>query len=333
MALILTPRQLSQRADYYHQLGQLTAAGIGVIDAFRMQARNPPASSFRKPLEQVVNHLAQGDPVAEALGRLGHWTPAFDIALIHAGEQSGRMDAVFKLLGDYYADRARLLRQTITDLLYPAFVFHMAIFLFPLIDFFRSSNVHSFLLKTFGVLIPLYIAVGCMIYAAQGRRGAAWRSFLERVLGPVPVLGGARRSLALARLAAALEALLNAGVNVIEAWELAAAASGSPALDRVVRKWKPHVVAGQTPAEAVEASSYFPELFCNFYRSGEVSGQLDDSLRRLHTYYWEEGTHKLHLLGQWVPRAIYLGVALLVAYRVVSFYADYFQQVQKAGGF
>src|SRR5205823_2445549 len=141
----------------------------------------------------------------------------------------------------------------------------------------------------------------------------------ERILKPVPMLGAARHYLALARLAAALEALLNAGVTIIEAWELAAAASGSLALRSTVLAWKPQVVSGVTPSEVVSASPQFPELFANLYHTGEVSGQLDDSLRRLHTYYSEEGTRKLHLLAQWMPRGIYFGVALMVGYKVVSF--------------
>jgi type IV pilus assembly protein PilC len=298
-----------------------------------MLARKPPAASYREPLRQLTEQLSHGTTFSEALLHVGRWTPSFDIALIHAGEQSGRLDQVFKLLGNYYAERAKLLRQVITDLAYPMFVFHMAIFLFPFLDFFTTGNWLVFLARTIGILIPLYIAVFAMIFAAQGRRGAGWRSFLERVLKRVPVLGEARHELALARLAAALEALLNAGVTIIEAWDLAVAASGSFVLQREVKAWRPRVVAGETPAEAVSASGQFPELFCNLYRTGELSGQLDDSLRRLHIFYQEAGTRKLHALAQWVPRAIYLAIAVMIGFKVVSFYQNYFDQVQKAGGF
>ena len=54
-----------------------------------------------------------------------------------------------------------------------------------------------------------------------------------------------------------LEALISAGVNIVEAWDLAATASGSPALRRVVATWKPPLTAGQTPAEIVRDLSDF----------------------------------------------------------------------------
>src|SRR5262249_42520268 len=145
---------------------------------------------------------------------------------------------------------------------------------------------------TFGILIPIYALVALMIYAAQSKHGERWRSLVESLLDPIPVLGTARHYLALARLAAALAALLSAGATSSEAWDLAATASGSPALRRAVAAWRPNVVAGQTPAEAVSRSRRFPEIFANQYATGEISGQLDETLRRLHRYYQEEGSRK-----------------------------------------
>jgi type II secretory pathway component PulF len=236
-------------------------------------------------------------------------------------------------LADYYTDRARLARQMIGDLAYPAFLLHFAIFILPFAQFFASGNWVVYLCQTVGVLIPIYAAVVLMIFAAQSRHGEAWRAFVESCLHPIPVLGVARRYLAMGRLAAALEALLSAGVTILEAWELAATASGSPALRRTVLGWRPLVNAGQTPAEVVSASGSFPELFASQYATGEVSGQLDSTLRRLHAYYQEEGSRKLHAVASWTPRFIYFGVVLMIAYRIINFYTNYFNQVKDAGGF
>jgi type IV pilus assembly protein PilC len=156
---------------------------------------------------------------------------------------------------------------------------------------------------------------------------------MESLFRTVPVLGKARRELALARLSSALEALLSAGVNIIEAWELAANASGSPAIRRTVLAWRPLVDAGQTPAEVVRSSARFPDLFANQYATGEISGKLDESLKGLHQYYQEEGSRKLHALARWTPRAVYLAVMLMIAYQIVHFWIGYFNQISAAGGF
>ena len=215
----------------------------------------------------------------------------------------------------------------IADLAYPLVLFHLAIFIFPFAQFFTSGNWVAYLTQTFGVLVPIYLVLALMIYAAQSRHSENWRAWFEAIIRPIPVLGTARHYLALSRLAAALEALLGAGVTVIEAWELAATASGSPALRRTVLAWRPLVNAGQTPAEVVSASARFPEMFANQYNTGEVSGTLDDTLRRLHNYYQQEGSRKLHAVAQWTPRAVYFLIMMMIAVYVVRFWTGYFKQI------
>ena len=58
--MIVTPGQFTQRAEFYHQLAQLTAAGIGVVQALEQIKRHPPASSFRAPLLDELADEYQG---------------------------------------------------------------------------------------------------------------------------------------------------------------------------------------------------------------------------------------------------------------------------------
>ena len=114
------------------------------------------------------------------------------------------------------------------------------------------------------ILSPLYGAVALMIYATQSKHGENWRARIEAFLRPVPILGKARHYLALSRLAAALEALISAGVNIFEAWDLAATASGSPALRRAVAAWKPQ--RGRRP-NAVRSRAPLPAVPGNLRQS------------------------------------------------------------------
>jgi len=332
MAFIFTPRQLAQRGELYHQLSQLVDAGIGLIQALDTLRRNPPSGSFRIPLSRLVEKLESGSSFSEAIRSVHGWLPTFDAALLEAGERSGRMPQSFRQLAQYYTERCLVARQVLSDLAYPIFLFHFAIFIGPVPDLVLSGNLSGYLAKTLSVLVPLYVVVAVMMFAAQGRHGEAWRAFVESLIRWVPLLGPARRSLALSRLASALEALINAGVPILEAWDLSASASGSPALRRTVVSWKPLFVSGSTPGEVLRSASDFPEMFTNTYNTGEVSGKLDDSLLRLQRYYQEQGTRQLKTFTQWFPKMIYLAIAFMIAYRVVSFYAGYFNQIGNAIG-
>jgi len=319
MSLVVTPGKLDQLGEFYHQLGTMLAAGVTFFQTLEQLYRAPPARSFRAPIRNVLTLLEQGATFSEAIAQNRGWLPSFDLALIEAGEQSGRLDACCRLLADYYHQRAILARRLMAELAYPVFLIHAAIFIVPTLHFIvLGGSLLSFVTQTFGLLLPIYLAVFLLILACQGRHGERWRALLERVLHPIPVLGQARRNLALARLAAALEALLSAGVNILYGWELAAAASGSPALRRAVCAWRPQLQAGMTPADLLRSTPQFPEVFANLYHTGEISGTLDDTLKRLYAMYQDEGSRKLKAVVEWTPRAVYLLIAGLMIWQIVN---------------
>jgi type II secretory pathway component PulF len=332
MSLLILPRHFSQRAELYHQFSRLTTAGIGIPQAVEIQHRSPPARSFRGPLRVVMERLAQGATFHESLLSTGAWLPAFDAALLHAGEQSGRLPACFDLLAAHYERNARLLQQAISSLIYPALLFHVAVLLGPLPELVRTWELIPYLAKILVVLLPIYGITSFIVLAMQGRHGESWQSLLEFVLRHVPLLGKARRNLALARLASSLEALIAAGVTIIEAWELSAGACGSPALKRTILSWKPQLLDGMTPADLVTASGAFPELFSNLYHTGEITGSLDDALRKLHQLYQADAERQFQAVADWTPKLVYFGVVFVVAWRVISFWSDHFKQIGEAIG-
>src|SRR5688572_20338485 len=333
MSLLIAPGQLASRSELFHQLSQVVASGIGLIGALQILQRNPPRPSLRAPIGRLLQQLESGSTFGDSLEHSGQWLSSFDIALLQAGEKSGRLPDCFRLLADYYAQRAQLARQVIGFSVYPLIVFHMAVFLFPIgkfTDLILKGAIIPFVFQKACVLVPVYGIALFLAYATQSTHGERWRATMERLFASLPLLGTARRSLAIARLSIALEALLNAGVNTIEAWEIAAAASGSPALRRVVAVEKPRMIEGSQPSEMVSAHREFPSTFASLYHSGEISGTLDDALSRSYVMFHEEGSRKMKQFVFGLAGLLVGCVMLMVAWNVVRFYMGYFQQMNDA---
>jgi type II secretory pathway component PulF len=327
MAILLTPKSLGQRAELYHQLAALIGAGVGLPRALETVRNAPPSRSLRPILAQLREGLDSGQTFTESVRQTGSRIPEFDIALIEASELSGRLDWGLGLLSEHYRERAGLLRSVISDFLYPAFVFHVAVFVFPFAEAFLTGNWGTYALR---VAVPLGIVYGLVFlvaYACQGRHGERWRSVLEQAMLMIPLIRSARQAWALSRLSVALGALISAGISIIEAWILASGASGSPRLRRTVASWQPALAGGETPGELISRSREFPEMFASQYQTGEMSGQLDQVLKRLHAYYADEATRRSRQLAQWFPRLVYFGLMLAIAYRIVQFYVGYFNQL------
>jgi type II secretory pathway component PulF len=327
MPVIVLPIQFERRAELFHQLGSLLSAGLPAMQCLDQLQRNPPARSFRQPLQRAMQFIQQGETFTASLSRSGTWLTRFDLALLEASEKSGRLDAAFKLLAGYYRERAVLARQMLSAMAYPVFILGFASLIFP-ISLFQGlilrGEVAPFLLQKLAVFSVIFGVPLVLTWAVQGRRGERWREVIDAVCSGIPILGKARHQLALARLCAALEALLNAGVNIDQAWTLAAAASGSPRLQKAVATWQPQLDLGRTPAELVRDSDAFPDLFQSLYASAEISGQHDQVLERLHRHYSEESSRNLQLVAEWAPRIVYLVIVIYVASQIIQFYGAYF---------
>lgn len=326
MAALHTIKSLEQRANLYHQVGTSLGAGIPLAETLRFLAEQSPGTE-KAQLAASVDRLQKGSSLTEALRRSGEPQPQFDIALLAAAEHSGHLDVACRRLGEHYAERAKITRKVRGQLIYPAILLHMAVLIFPtsqLNALVLQGSVASFVVSKLLVFAPIYAVAYLVTRILSGEGSNAWRLSLDRALAHVPLLGSARRNLALASLCAALEGLVRAGVSMGYAWETAAAASGSPVLQDAVASWRPIVEAGRAPSELVRETPEFPSMFANLYRTGEVAGELDGTLKRLQRFYQEEGSRQLQTVAEWTPRLLYLGVALAIAAQVLAFYGAYY---------
>jgi type II secretory pathway component PulF len=331
--MIVTPGKLSGRAEFYRQLGAMIEAGVPLMQALQMGSNTTSLRASRKAVAQILEHLKNGLTFSESMEKVHGWMPDFDRALLSAGERSGRLDYTFKILGTHYADRADVARETITNLLLPAANLHVLILIFPLP--YLIAMVLGFFSNDYAACIPylldklfwftiLYSTILVLILLAQGKWGKRGKFILETIWLMIPVLRTAVKYMTLARLSATLEALISSGVPVIQSWPMAAAASGSPRVIMASESWESELAHGATPADLLNHVHYFPDMFKNLYHTGEESGRLDDSLKRMHTYYHDEGLRALRFFCKVLSFTIYILIAAVVAYNVIKFYLTYY---------
>lgn len=332
MIAFSAPAGSRQRALFYHQLSALLEAGLPLFTTLDQLSRNPPAASLRPIATQLLSGLRRSQTFSESFRDLPGWAPEFDIALIEAGERSGRLELAFGVLARHHEAQATNWQTVLQEAAYPVLILHVAVFIVPLPRFVQTGSVSLYLLNSVGTLAFGYLVALGLHWATRPIRPPAWRSMMERVLIRVPVLGSARSELALARLAGSLEALLSAGILVTEAWPMAARASGSQILDRAVATWREPLAHGVTPAELVAGSGLFPEMFSSAYATGEISGKLEEQLRRLARIHEEEGFRKLRTFSQWSPRLFYAFVSIWIAFQILAMAGGYVATLQELLG-
>lgn len=86
--------------------------------------------------------------------------------------------------------------------------------------------------------------------------------------------------------------LIRAGISIVEATNILTGQTESKGLKKVLVEVEAEIREGRAFSDAVQKHpKAFPDLFVNMVKAGEMTGNLDDTLERLATYFEEQ--HKL----------------------------------------
>ena len=66
MALLITPRALAQRGEFYYQLSSMIRAGLPIIGALQTVEKSPPSAAYRKPVARMLTEAGAPPPVLTA---------------------------------------------------------------------------------------------------------------------------------------------------------------------------------------------------------------------------------------------------------------------------
>jgi type IV pilus assembly protein PilC len=317
------------KSRLYHDLGELMKSGMTLsraVERLVLHTRGAP----RSVLQGVARGVAQGKTLAESL-QDQRGINDLDVALFTASERAGKLDRGFELAAQYYTALAEARDRILRKSAYPLFVLHFAVVVFGIT---RLVGPSGGLDKVVGGMITGFIVLwavllgGIFLIRAIRKQGASSVA-VDRSLGLIPLIGGMRRDLALSRLTAAYDMQLEAGVNVLGALEASGKASASAAYRDATARAVVDVRSGEPVSTALTATRAFPERFLRAFMVGEESGRLDHELRALSEEYRVGGLRKLESLSEWVPRLIFIAVAVIIGWRAISFYVGYFESVQQ----
>jgi len=148
----------------------------------------------------------------------------------------------------------------------------------------RSLIVISDFTSNFWWLILLAL-VGGTTWFRRWKRTADGRLSWDRIVLRAPLFGQLVMMVSISRFARTLATLLSAGVALLPAMGIVRNVLGNAALERVVEDATGSIREGQSIAEPLKASGYFPPLVTHMIAIGERSGQLEQMLENVAEAY------------------------------------------------
>lgn len=348
----LRPAWRRERLHFTRQAAALLRAGVPLVTALELMARQDHPSGWREVLGRLAESLRNGRAFSTALGEEAPVFDQRDVSLVRAGEVSGRLDQCLDRLAALQEKAEKLQRRVQAATLYPAVVAVVAVGIIAALMVFvipRFEAVFAGLLQ--GQALPALtrtvirvarffqdhggaaaVAFGGLALAASlARRSPRGRLGWDRALLGLPVLGDLCLKAAIARFARTLGALLAAGVPILRALDIAQATAGNERVAAVLRGARDRVEAGEPLSAPLLAAGLFPPLMTGLVQVGEETGGLPEMLDHVADAYDTEVDRAADTFTALLEPALIVGMAGAVGTVVVALFLPIVKVIQAMG--
>lgn len=316
----------AQKHLFYTELAKMVEAGFGIREAARAMLDTRLPALQAGLLRRMDEELEAGKSITEAFGTDLPVISELERRIIGAGERGGRLAPAFQHLADYFGMLATARRDALQSMAYPVLLLHLGLFVGVLVPGLMGQSGFIGILTKFGLLLLALYAV--VIIGAFGVRAllaaAPVNAPLDRILNAIPVVGSARRALAMARFTKVYHSCLLAGLSMTETVETASRAAHSGVIGAAGRQLVATLAEGGALGPKFVSCGAFPPAFARSYATAEESGSLDKDLARWAKVYQDDAARTVKTASNVLSKGVYFLVLLFIAWTVIRAYSNYY---------
>ncbi len=323
-----------EKATLYRELAKLIEAALHLDRSLELLLSQSAGGERRKFLEGLKRGLESGMSLAESVKAYNSdFVTGLELALIEAGERSGKLGVSFNHLARYFAAMETAERQAGRAMIYPLILAHLAILLpeLPALIVEKEGD-HPLQRMLLGLGVLWAVLIGLRFIWDRLAAMATTSPSIDGLLNRVPFIGKARRHWAMARFCQVSHACLLAALNMSETVRLAGRASQSGRLSRGAEAAAEYIEAGHQLGESLAESGVFELGFVHGIATAEEVGKIDEEMARWSTAETLEAHQAIESAAQWLPKMGYAVVVVFVVYRIVTMmqgiYAPILQMVE-----
>jgi len=286
------------------QLATLVRAGVPLVESIGALTEQVENEQLKRVLTTVREALNEGTSFAKSLEQHPKVFPPLYVNMIAAGEASGTLEAVLERLADFMEGQARLKGKVLGALAYPVL---MGIFGTGLVGVLMVAVVPKVtsVFDSLGQALPWYTSLlifvsdvvsgywwlllallgGGIWWFRRWKKTPAGRLKWDTIRIKMPIFGRLNLLVSVARFSRTLATLLASGVQLLQAMEIGRYVLENARLEAVVADAIGSIRAGESIAEPLRKSGWFPPMVTHMIAVGEKSGQLESMLENVSKSY------------------------------------------------
>ena len=327
------------------QFATMVKAGLPILNVLSMLRDQIEHPTMKEIIEDIRKSLEGGVTLSKCFEKYPKIFDNIYINLIKAGEASGKLDIFLLKLVDSLEKREKVKKKIKGALMYPAVMFSVAItvMVFMLI---KVVPVFAKMYEGMGVALPTPTAV--IMTASNFMRGSGgatlgimtvllyiifkyattkipkvrykWHKY---IIG-MPIFGDMILKSLLARIALIMGNLSAAGVNLLEALEIAKSVSNNDVVTQALENVKKGVFSGDTLTKLFLKEPVFPPTFSQLISVGEQTGSLDEMFTSVSVYYEEEFDTAVENMSSLIEPIMIVFMGTMIGGLMIAMYSPIF---------
>ncbi|MBQ8891558.1 MAG: type II secretion system F family protein [Bacilli bacterium] len=302
---LTSPIKTGEMSFALTQVSTYLKAGISLIDAYRILAKQATKPTIKKIYNEIVYDLLSGETLSEAFEKQPKIFPKLLTNMVKSAELTGDLPAILDDMADYYTEIDKTKKELRSAMTYPMIVFTMAIavIIFVLkwvvpqyVDMFSAwssdlpavtvmtINVSNYIQNNLVELMLIIISI-LLLYIYTFRNVKHFRKIMQFVYLKIPVVKNIITYSEVSMFAKTFASLLNHGVFITDSMDVLIKVSDNEIYKDIMARTVVNLNRGGKISEAFKDNPYIPLVAYEMIVTGEATGKLGTMMEKVADYY------------------------------------------------
>lgn len=327
-------------ADLVHltrQLSTMITAGLTLVEALAILRQQLSKPQIIKIVSSIEIEVKGGSSFATVLEKYPKIFPPIYLALVKAGEASGKLDIILARLADNLEKSKAFKAKVKGAMVYPAIVvigmlsvstIVMTIVVPRLTTLYKEFNADlpmptQILMNTSDFFVKYWLFILITIIAAatfflKFRQTKVGKHALANFALKTPVFGILIKQSTLVEITRTLSMLIEGGIPILTSLEIAQDATGNILYKEAFKDASRKVEKGFPLSEPMSNNPLFPPILGQMVAVGEQTGKMGDALLKLSHYFETEADNVVNSLTTMIEPLIMIVLGLGVGFLVMA---------------